>query len=173
MNRRGVVKLLITGGSIGLSGCAENNTNEIDPRVSIFPEVEPEEDRWKLKVRVRNDYGDYVSVNDISVKAFDQQGEEVCSVDMGTLPQNGPYDRTKFITCEEFPAIITAVAEESPCDGAEIRLLYYVGFDEPQDVEDLVDGSYWEGTWRECEENLPPGYVIEEVRQSGAGTDED
>lgn len=63
---------------------------------------------------------------------------------------------------------MTATADESPCDGANIRMVYYTSDQDPEDVDDLSRHTLWNDRWRECDEGLLPEAVLNEVRQSGA-----
>ena len=126
-----------------------------------------------MNPRVRHTTDNTTSIHNVTVVGFNEAGENVCQVDMGDFPQGGKFEETETVDCEGFPAIVTATAEETPCDGASIRMLYYTSEKDPAAVKDLSYHGLWESRWRECDEDLPPEHVVEEVRQSGAATDEE
>lgn len=146
-----------------LSGCGQRGEGERSPRLRLYPGVEQTDNGWQMEFRVRHKTDWQASIHDVSVIAFDGRGNEVCRVDVGDFPEHGRNEHIDTVTCEGFPAIITATARETPCEGAQIQLFYYVSDQDPADVGNVNDSSRWEGTWRQCDEELPPERVLEEV----------
>ena len=181
VSRRTILRCCALGTVPGVAGCNVNvNVGRTDDEegepgatLRVSPGVERTETSWQMNVRVRNTTSYDFSIHDVTVVAFSEEGEEVCHVHMGDFPQGGRWEETKTVDCETFPAIVTAIAEETPCDGAHIRMLYYTSEKDPATVNDLSNHRLWEGRWRECDEELPPEHVVEEVRKSGATTDEE
>lgn len=166
---------LVIGGVIGCLGIEPNQgiRSERNPRIRVSPGIERSATGWKMSSYMRHYTDRHASIHGVIVVAFNTHGEEICRDSMGDFPQHGRYEATKTIDCDEFPAIVTATAEESPCDGAQIRMLYYTSEENPETVDDLGHHSLWEGRWRDCDEELPPEHVVEKVRQSGAATVEE
>ena len=176
--RRTVLECVGAGVISSLAGCIDISTNigengDPDPKLRVYPNIEQTENSWEMPVRVRNVYDWDTSFHDVTVIAFDEYGEEVCRVSMGDFPQNGRFEESKSVDCTNFPAIVTATAEETPCDGAKIRMVYYTSEKDPTSVEDLSYHGLWDGRWRECNEALPPERVIQEVSWSGSTEKED
>lgn len=173
VSRRAIFGSFIASTVSGLAGCIDISTNigengDPDPRLRVYPRVEQTRDSWEMSVRVRNMYDWDTSFHDVTVVAFDESGTEVCRVDVGDFPQNGRFEASKTISCREFPAIVTATAEESPCDGANIGITYWTG---PDDLrgEEIPEGRIvWDRTFRECNEDLAPDRVIANVSTSAS-----
>ena len=173
VSRRQVFQFAISGNLLFLSGCnmvgRRSNDNEVPaPRLRLYLDREQTDAGWEMTVRARhvNDWD--TSIHDVTVIAFNEHGEDVCTIPIGDSLQHGSNEKTETVDCDGFPAIVTATAEESPCDGAQIRMLYYTSEQDPETVDDLNHHSFWEGRWRDCDEELPPEHVLDEVRQSGA-----
>lgn len=164
MNRRTFVGLCCGVVLPASSGCNGNweEGGEVSPQLDFFAQVEPTDTGWELTVRARNTHDWDVSVHDITVLAFSDTGEEVCRKEVGDLVQHEDPNRTVTMVCKSFPAIITGTAAESPCDGARIELLYWVGSEEQRSADLPGDVKVWESTYRECNEPLPPKWVLEE-----------
>ena len=165
--RRNFLKFCVLGVSSAATGCSINiggrNNGERNPTLRLFPDPEQIEGEWQMNVRVRHTSDNVASIHDVTVMAFSKKGEEVCRVDVGDFPQGGRFEATESVDCEAFPAIITATAEETPCDGANIQIVYWTGTDE-QRGEEIPDGIFvWGSTFRECDEPLPPDRVIANV----------
>lgn len=175
--RRSVLQFGALSAVTGVAGCSINvNTpgnGDRNPTLRVYPGVEQKGDSWKMNLRVRHKSDNIASIHDVTVVAFGEHGQETCYIEVGDFPQGGRYEVDETVPCDSFPAIVTAIAEESPCDGANIRMLYYTSKKDPATVDDLTNHSLWEGRWRECDEDLPPEHVVEEVRQSGAAMDEE
>ena len=173
-SRRRILQLCLVGSSAGVSGCninisrGDGDQGDPGPVLDIFPKIVKTESAWQMTVQVRNSTDNDFSIHDVTVIAFSEQGEEVCRVEMGDFPQGGRFEGTETIDCEEFPAIVTATAEEAPCEGANIQILYWTGTDEQRGKE-VPDGTFvWGTTFRECEEDLPPDRVIANVGTSAS-----
>ena len=167
LTRRRVLRTVLASTLTGLAGCGRiHRRGKPNPTLDVFLAPEKTDSGWQLQGQVRNT--DDTSIHDVRVVAFDIHGNEVCRTAVGDFPQHGRHETTTTVSCDDFPGIVTAMAEESPCDGALIRMLYYTAEQDPETVDDLNHHSFWEGRWRECEEELPPEHVLDEVRQSGA-----
>ena len=168
MNRRNLLRLWSSGVFIAISGCSGRSDEPPPPTLSLFPRIERNNAAWNLEVRVRSDNSWGTSIHNVIVVAFDHTGGHLCQKAVGDFFENDDSNRTVAFTCKRFPAIITAIAEESPCDGARIRLLFYIGDDESREKGEVNDASLWEGTYRECNESLPPERVLKNVSQSNS-----
>ena len=171
-SRRRILQLCLVGSIAGVSGCninisrGDGDRSDSGPVLDIFPEIAKTESAWQMTVQIRNSTDNDFSIHGVTVIAFSEQGEEVCRSHMGDFPQGGRFEGTETIDCEEFPAIVTATAEETPCDGGNIQIVYWTGTDD-QRGEEIPDGTFvWDTTFRECEENLPPERVIANVSTS-------
>lgn len=165
MKRRDVLSI----GAVGLgalAGCGgrrRSENDEIHPLLKLYPTLGRENGDWSVKVRAKNTRVQDAPIHEVTVLAFKDTGEELCRNHVGDLDSLGSNERTVHLSCEAFPAIITAIAEESPCDGARISLLYYVGDREARKAGKVNDASLWEQTRRQCNEELPPERVLENV----------
>lgn len=104
-----------------------------------------------------------VSIHDIMVVAFDENGDEVCRNYIGDLLKGERPDKTATLVCDVFPAIITATAEESPCNGANIMILYWIGDADQVELSGETGVILWKSTYQECDEPIPPRRVIENL----------
>lgn len=157
-SRRSVLQLLSTGAIVGFAGCIVDfqRDRERHPRLRISPNVDQTETGWQMEVRVKHTSDTVTSIHDVTVIAFDNHGREVCQLNAGDFPRGGRHEATETTDCDDFPAIVTATAEESPCDGANIQIVYWTGSEEER--------FPWDDTFRECDESLPPGRVLDEVK---------
>lgn len=169
LGRREAIRILGTGAIVALAGCHGNRGDEPSPTLRLSPSLELTETGWRVTVRVRHKTDSVASIHDVTVLGFSDHGESVCQVNVGDFTSPGEFEATESVTCEDFPAIITATARESPCDGAQIELLYYVGGDEQRDSGSVNDGSLWEGNYRKCDEEVPPEHVVSNVTQRRSG----
>ena len=167
-----MLQFIGSGTAISLSGCNFINSGreERQPTLRVLPNIEQTEDAWKMNIWLRHTSDTVTSAHDVTVIAFTTHGGEICQIKMGDFPIGGRFEERESTICNKFPAIVTATAEESPCDGAHIRMVYYTSEKDPADVDDLSHHRFWEGRKRECGEDLPPGHVLEKVQQSGAAT---
>ena len=165
MNRRLFTRFLCGSMSVLYAGCSGQlkGNGEISPRLDIFAVVERTDSGWKLTVRARNTLDWDVSLHDVTILAFSDTGEEVCQAYVGDLIKLEEPDRTVTANCSAFPAIITGDAEESPCDGAKIEIIYWIGSDEQRHSDVPNDVKLWEDTYRKCNEPVPPDRVLEQV----------
>lgn len=159
--RRSLLRLLGVTALSGLGGCnvTIGPNGERHPTLKVHPEVERTETAWQMDVWVRNTRNNTTSIHDVTVIAFTEHGDEACRLDIGDFPQGGRFEERDTLICDDFPAIVTATAEESPCDGANIRIAYLAR------VEDERERFVWDSTFRECDESLPPDRVIEQVAE--------
>lgn len=171
MNRRIFMGLFCSGASLFSVGCNGRfgNNGEIDPQLDLFASVERTESNWRLTVRTRNTLDTDVSIHNITVLAFNDAGEEVCRSNVGDLIKFEDRDRTVTVRCTDFPAIISAKARESPCDGAKIEILYWIGSEAQRGADLPDDVKVWEDTYRNCGESLPPERVLDQVSSSQNG----
>lgn len=168
MKRRAVLRQGIGCLLLGVAGCTSepwSGDDDVDPVLTISPQISETGGSWELTARVENDYNWDVEIHNITVIAFNETGTEVCRADAGDLG----HSRTVTLTCGTFPTIITATADESPCDGAKIDIYYWVGSDEERGSPN--DISLWETTHRRCDESLPPKRVLEKVNATDEETD--
>ena len=168
MDRRSFVRFCCGASVAVVAGCNGNaiDSDEINPQLDFFVQVERTDTGWELTVRVRNTYDRDVSIHDITLLAFSATGEEVCREEIGDLTRQDPPDRTVSLTCESFPAIVSGTAAETPCDGANIQITYWVGDPEQVELSGENETILWESTYRECNEPLPPERVIEKVEET-------
>lgn len=145
--------------SIGLIGCTRNRgrNSEPQPVLELHPETEPTDTGWNMDIWIRHTSDRAASIHDVTVIAFSNHGEEVCRIDVGDFPQGGRFEERESVTCDTFPAIVSATAQESPCDGASIWITYLA--ESGEEGEPIA----WDNTPRECDESLPPERVIKEV----------
>jgi hypothetical protein len=129
-------------------------------------------DRWESKTFVENLRGNSHPFHDVVLRSFDNGGEELEVVSIGAIPT--PDDRRvveiQFET-EEFPAIQTATAQQSPCDKVEIEMVYWTGSDDQRNEGPNDHGAPWQSTTRRCNESVPPERVVERARQAGLKAD--
>lgn len=170
LSRRTIIEFMGLGATMATAGCGNPRDGDRSATLRLFPVFERTESGWQMTVRVKNTTNNIASIHDVTVVAFNGQGEETCRIGMGDFPHAGRYEHTETVSCEGFPAIITAIAEETPCEGANIRLLYYVGETTPKDVANINDHALWDGTWRECNEELPPDRVLKKVSRNETAT---
>ncbi len=149
-----------------LAGCGTPNPNPVYPLVKLFARTERDSSDWLLRVRVRNARVPDAPIHDVTVVAYNDTGTEVCRKQAGDLSTIETNERIMHLTCDGFPAIITATAEESPCDGANIQILYWIGTDEQRGADLPPDVKVWESYYRECGESLPPERALENVNVS-------
>lgn len=156
MKRRGFLRLYLGGGAISVAGCNGFRRDDADPSpvLDIFAEIHETEVAWELTARVRNTHDWDVSIHNVTLLAFSKNGTKVCQNDVGDLIKLETKEQTVTISCSKFPAIITAKAEETPCDGAQISLLIWQGTE--QQKSNPNDPDLWEHTRRKCNEPLPP-----------------
>lgn len=168
MDRRTLLQVLTPGVITTIAGCNQNRNenDELEPKLDIFAEIEKVDSQWELTARVRNTYDWDTSIHDVTLVAFSENGEEVCQTHVGDFLRTEGPDRTVTVTCDRFPAIITATAEESPCDGAQIEILYWIGSDEQRGADLPNDVKVWGDTYRECNEPIPPERVLENVSRN-------
>ena len=95
------------------------------------------------------------SIHDVEILAYSDTGEKVCRKHIGDLLELEEPEKTVSLTCGSFPAIITADAEESPCDGALISIFRWKGTENEKDHPN--DPGLWDQDRRECDEGLPSG----------------
>lgn len=165
-SRRAVIQVVWVGAMTAFPGCGTPEDGDRSATLRIFPEVERSESGWQMTVKVENDTNHVASIHDVTMVAFDDQGNEVCRRSMGDFPRGAPYERTETVSCERFPAIVTATAEETPCDGANIEIVYWTGSPD-QRGEDIPRGEFvWDYTFRKCDEPLPPQRVLDKVNQT-------
>ena len=155
---------------IGCTNLSSQEVEEISPRLRIYPQRKQTETGWEMTVRVRNVNNWDSSIHDVTVVAFNAHGQEICQAHMGDFLQHGQNTATETVNCDGFPAIVTATARETPCDGAKIRIIYYISEKNPEDLDTFRNQTLWEGRWRECDEEFPPDHILEKVQQSGAAT---
>lgn len=148
-----------------LAGCVESvpdNTGESTLELVIYPEISSSDDGWTLVAKVRNVHDWQGSFHDVTLLAFSDTGDEVCRKQIGDMLETDESSRQEVtVTCETFPAILTATAAESPCEGAEIEILYWSGTDEQRRADLDNDVTAWESTDRNCDEPIPPERVLE------------
>lgn len=168
MNRRKFFQIAL-GGTFGvLGGCGQPVENgEPDPYVSIFPEISEANSEWELSARIRNDNYWEVLVHDVTLIAYSDEGEEVCRKHVGDFALGEPESRSVTVRCNSFPAIIAVTAEESPCDGAKLEIVYWTGTDDQRGKELDTEEIVWESTYQECSESLPPDRVLQNVSTGG------
>lgn len=168
MNRRTILRWGIWGSVGVIAGCGQPvEDGEPDPYITISAKVIRLESDWKLSATVRNDTNREVSVHNVTLIAYSDDGTEVCRERVGDFLQDEPASRSVDVKCKEFPAIITVTAEESPCDGTRLQIDYWIGTDDQRgkdlDEEEIV----WESTYQECGESLPPERVLQNVSTGG------
>ena len=167
MNRRTFLGFCGTGFTVGVAGCGVSPNvigDEPDPRVDFYLRVDRVDDEWLLKARVRSH--DDTSIDGVTLIAFSDQGEEVCRTQVGDFEAYQVVEHTVEITCKTFPAIVSGTAAETPCDGANIQITYWVGDPEQVELSGENETILWESTYRECDEPLPPERVIEKVEET-------
>lgn len=160
MNRRRFTALLAGAHVGGLAGCVVPEiTGPDSPHINIRAEVVSADGSWTSTIRIRNLHGSSSPAHGVSLLVFDVRGNQLYLEDVGDIPDDGGTQLTEstFVTTE-FPAIQTATAEESPCDGARIEVNYW-----DEDVEDLEVDGIWRDVHRECDEPIPPQSVLDEV----------
>lgn len=170
MKRRTLFRIVASGFAASLAGCNGNLTsnNEPVPVLDILSvSLQRIDSQWELTASVRNTHNWHVSIHGVTLVAFSDTGEEVCRQQVGDLLEMESSEQTVTVTCDEFPAIITAIADESPCDGARIEIQYWIGSDEQRGAELPDDTHVWDSVRRQCDEPLPPERVLENVTQSG------
>lgn len=150
---------------MALSGCngGQNESDDLSPILTLSVQVEQKDSGWELMASVRNDHNWYVAFHDVTLVAFSDAGDEVCRSIVGDFPKNGTASQSVTVTCDAFPAILSATAEESPCDGARIEIQYWVGTAEQRRAELSNDEVVWESTYQKCDEPLPPSRVLTNV----------
>ena len=153
-----------------VAGCSDDEpeNGEVNPQLDLFAEIEKEGTDWELTVRVRHTSTWETSVHDVTVVAFSDTGEQVCEKHIGDFVEMGAPERTVTTNCDEFPAIIAVTAQESPCEGAYLEILYWIGTDEQRKADLPGDVLVWESYYRECNEDLPPQRALENVSRSEA-----
>lgn len=157
-----------------IPGCSSEpiGTAKPDPKLQISPKVEEIENGWEL---TSNLSVSLESLHGVTLLAYTGAGSEVCRQQAGDFDVPGipgGTEKTVTTTCSRFPAIITATAKETPCDGANIEILYWIGTDEQRHEDVAGDVKLWETTTRRCDEQLPPQRVIRNVNATETeGTD--
>lgn len=152
--RRRLIRCCAGSLVLGMAGCLRFRDGKPSPSVTLSPTVENTSSEWQLDVTIRSP--DDSSLHDVTVVAFDVHGDEVCRTHVGDFLHHGRFRTTTTLLCDDFPAIVTALAEESPCDGAIIQLTYWVDRENGGPIR-------WDNTNRECDEELPPDRVLEKV----------
>lgn len=168
MNRRTLIRLGTCGLFASVSGCdrvQENDSNPV-PVLTLSTNVETIDSEWELHVTVRNNHNWHVSFHNVTVLGFDESGAEVCRAHVGHLLENESASKSTTIACQEFPAIVTATVEESPCDGAKIEIQYWIGTRQQRRGESRDGEIDWESTQRRCEEPIPPSRVVDQVNRT-------
>ena len=169
MKRRTLLRFCGSGTIVALGGCnaGQKESNDPSPILTLSAQVERKGGGWELTVSVRNDHNWYIAFHDVTLVAFTDDGDEVCSSFVGDFPKNGAASRSVTVSCDAFPAILSATATESPCDGAKIEIQYWVGETEQRGAELSNDEIVWDSTYRKCDEALPPRRVLRNVSASG------
>lgn len=167
MKRRHILQAL-AGSSIGLlSGCqqfqrSEQTITERNNKVlNIFPQTQKVTDGWSLEAKVVNVHNWDTSFHDIQLFAYATDGTRVGEAQVGDLIEPGGEKRTVETTCAEFPAIITATAQETPCENALIPINYWVGTDAQRTGNVSDEEILWKDTYRKCGEDLPPTRILD------------
>ena len=165
MNRRSIVRIFSCGICSLFAGCGKQDDDwELSPKLSIYATISSTNSVWDLTIRVRNNYRhEGAELHNVELFGFSDSGDEVCRTPIGDFQESDPSERQVTVTCAEFPAIITATAEESPCDGANIMILYWIGDADQVELSGENVVTLWESTYRECDEPIPPQRVIENI----------
>lgn len=160
---------LALGGS--LAGCSEPVSGDLEPELTMISWVEPADEGWSLTVDLAVSLS---SLHDVTVLAYDAGGAAVCRADAGDFDVPGvpaSQERRVTATCEAFPAIVTATAAETPCDGARLEVQYWVGTDAQRGGDHPDDVVLWRDTFRRCDEALPPPPRVVDAVGAGDATD--
>lgn len=173
MNKRDFLRLSAAGIVSSLAGCQRSDGSSttttkktVTKRLSLTPTVSNTMNKWQLEVVARNVHDWHTSIYDIHILAYDSNGAKVCEAQVGDLLSSGDFKRTIETTCSTFPAIITATARETPCEGTLIPVLRWIGTDEQRKQTAFPEEQVWESTYRKCGEDLPPQRVLDKFETS-------
>lgn len=172
MKRRQFLNLSAIATVMGLSGCqqlgdsgttTDAGTNKV---LNILPKVDKVSDRWLLEAMVINEYPQDASFHEIRLLAYTANGDKVCETEVGDLLKPTGDMATVKVNCPKFPAIITATAQESPCENALIPVDYWTGTNAQRTGTVATDEILWKDTYRKCGEALPPMRVVNKTNST-------
>lgn len=173
MRRRRFLQESLLVGVAGFAGCTDSTepTGRRNSLLSIFPMVEKSGETWNLTAEVRNQVPNVAGYSNVRIVAFSDHGTQICQKPVGDLPRTGDDVKVVSLKCNRFPAIVSSISDNAPCNGNELEIVYWVG-NRKQRTTTSTGTILWKTTLRRCDETLPPERVLEKMDPDGTETSE-